>query len=94
MGNKNFSPCSPVPLASPAPPQFQCDLSWRFSEGLAHEETANFSEGLAAVKIKQKWGYINQKSLINIPLQFDSANEFNQGLAGVRIKDKWGYINS
>ena len=52
-----------------------------------------FSEGLAAVKVRGKWGYINPESEIVIKLQFDEAWSFSEGLASVKIEDKYGYID-
>ncbi len=48
---------------------------------------------LAAVKVGDKWGYINTKGKMVITPQFDFAHDFYEGLAGVKIGDKWGYID-
>ena len=48
---------------------------------------------LAAVKIGDKWGYINHKVEIVIKPQFDDTKMFSDGLAAIKISDKWGYIN-
>jgi hypothetical protein len=47
-----------------------------------------FSEGLAAVEISDKWGFINKNGDLIITPQFDWAGEFSEGLAPVRF-DKW-----
>ena len=39
-----------------------------------------------------KWGYIDSKGEIAIPIQFQQAGSFSNGLAAVQVKDKWGYI--
>ena len=39
-----------------------------------------FREGLAAVAINNKWGFINKQGIVVIPLQFDAALLFNEGL--------------
>ncbi len=57
-----------------------------------------FSEGLAAVQVGRKWGYINRDNRMVIPPQFDSAQPFSNGMAAVRIGEpfvgqgKYGYI--
>jgi hypothetical protein len=59
-----------------------------------------FSEGLAAVRIKTKWAYIDGKGTVVIPRQFDDAFEFHEGLGPVRLfvancitKDPYGYVD-
>lgn len=52
-----------------------------------------FTEGLAAINIGDKWGFINHKGEIVIKPQFDQVHEFSEGFAAVRINNKWGFIN-
>lgn len=40
-----------------------------------------------------KWGYIDKKGEIVIPLKFDDASVFEGDYAQVKIGDQWGYIN-
>jgi len=40
-----------------------------------------------------KYGYINDKGQVVIPLKFDYARNFSDGLAAVKIGDKEGFIN-
>ncbi len=42
-----------------------------------------FSEGLAAVSIKEKWGYIDKAGKFVIEPQFRSAGSFSEGLAPI-----------
>lgn len=49
-------------------------------------------------RIIYKWGFINAKGEVVIPLEYDSAGNFSDGLADVCKKDAegnehWGYIN-
>ena len=60
-------------------PQF--DDAWPFSEGLAH------------VKIRGKWGFIDKSGEYVINPQFEDAKSFEDGLACVKIDGKWGGIN-
>lgn len=61
-----------------------------------YQDKLPYTEGLAAVKIGGKWGYVNEKGEIVIAPQFVSAFPFSEGLAYVRI-DRFfndiGYIN-
>ncbi len=52
-----------------------------------------FSEGMAAVKMGYKWGYIDKIGKIVNRLQFDTAEPFSEGLALVKINNKYGYID-
>lgn len=57
------------------------------------ERAMPFSEGLAAVRIGGRFGYIDERGEIAIQAQFDLAGDFTQGLAEVLIGDKTGVIN-
>jgi len=68
------------------------------------EDLISFSEGMAAVRVKGKWGYINKSGKIVVLPQFGGPEEdviedgfpvssFSEGMAAVRVKGKWGYIN-
>lgn len=46
-----------------------------------------------AVRKGDKWGYINQKGDIVIPLEFDHAERFEGDRAEVKIGNNYGYIN-
>ncbi|NQT24128.1 WG repeat-containing protein [candidate division KSB1 bacterium] len=52
-----------------------------------------FHEGLAPVKINDKFGYINKSGELVIDFQYDSADLFFNGLAAVQKNDKTGYID-
>jgi len=53
----------------------------------------DFSEGLAAVRIKGYYGYIDQKGVVAIPPQFDFATAFTDGYAIVFRGEKPQYID-
>jgi hypothetical protein len=56
-----------------------------------------FSEGLAAIQIKNKWGFINSSGAIEITPAYDYVSDFREGLAtfNQKSKDKTlvGYIS-
>jgi hypothetical protein len=53
----------------------------------------NFSEGLAAVAVDKKWGYVDCLGHYKIPPQFEEASAFSNSLARVRKGGKWGFID-
>lgn len=52
----------------------------------------NFSEGLAAVEINGKWGYVDKTGKLVIPAVFESCGDFHEGLASVRVNNLYGFI--
>lgn len=80
------------------------DLKYTWDDGW---NPFNYSlDGLAAVKLKGKWGYINTKGETVIKHQFDQAWPFRDGIAAVNaggqlksgfiqnlVGGKWGYID-
>ena len=52
-----------------------------------------FSNGLAAVRINRKWGYVDKKGNVVIPPQFDRAGFFACGIADVEYCGKTCYID-
>lgn len=54
----------------------------------------DFSEGLAAMGLNGKYGFIDKTGTVVIQPQYDAVESFHEGLAPVRIGDKWGVINT
>lgn len=53
-----------------------------------------FSEGYAAVKISDRWGYIDKNKVFAINPKYIAAGHFSEGLAPVRENtNTWGYTN-
>ena len=65
---------------------------------LKYDWVSNFREGLAAVEIEGKWGFIDKSGNEVVPLKYGYADEFSEGLACVSLtnkykKDKYGFID-
>lgn len=55
-----------------------------------------FANGLAAVQLKGKWGYIDKTGKQVIPFKYDSVTRFDlnvKGQAQVKYDGKWFYID-
>ena len=67
-----------------------------------YERVHDFSEGLAVVRMDEKYGYINMNGIIVIPCQYSGAREFSNGIAQVEQIDEetdfenitWSLIDS
>ncbi len=51
------------------------------------------AEGLAPVKVGERWGYINRTGKVVIPPRFRLAGPFAEGLAAIEVDGKYGYID-
>lgn len=58
-----------------------------------YEDAGTFSEGLAPVMNKGKWGFIDKGQELVIPQIYDEVGPFNEGLALAKKEDRYGYIN-
>jgi hypothetical protein len=58
------------------------------------EDVGLFHDGLAPVKQKGQWGYIDKTGTLVIAPRFDRASGFSEGLAKVQLEGKWGYVES
>lgn len=52
-----------------------------------------FSEGLAAVKIKKQWGFVNPLGSLVIPAEYFEVGDFSSGRAAVFKNGSCGYID-
>lgn len=58
------------------------------------ERMFEYKDGSGRIRRNGKFGFINHKGDVIIPVTFDGAMDFNEGLAEVKIGFKWGYINT
>jgi hypothetical protein len=61
--------------------------------GFFLEDVKGFSNDLAAVKYKGKWGYIDRSGFIMIPFIYDDANSFTTDITGVCENGVWYFID-
>ena len=52
-----------------------------------------YSEGMAAIRIQSKWGFMDRSGQTSIEPKFKSVKQFKEGYAGAKRKDKWGVID-
>jgi len=52
-----------------------------------------FHDGLAAIPVDGKWGYVGTDMKLRIPAQFQFAAAFSESLGGIELTHKWGYID-
>ena len=50
------------------------------------EKAGDFTEGLARVKVGQKWGYIDKTGKVVIEPIFEKVRDFRNGLSPVKIR--------
>lgn len=88
------------PKESEAPPPCKfalIDKTGAFISKLRFDYVKDFSEGLAPVRVGDKWGYVDKSGRMAIPAQFDDAAPFADGLALVQIGEwanrRFGYID-
>lgn len=66
-----------------------------FFNVLPYNEIGAFSEGLAKVGKKGKYGYIDTNGDLVIPCEYSNTSSFSEGLAAVQNEDgKWGFIDT
>jgi len=52
-----------------------------------------FADGLSSVKKHNKYGFIDKRGKLIIPLEYDGSRNFSEGIATVKKNGKWGYID-
>ncbi len=58
------------------------------------QKAADFSEGLAGVRVGNKFGFIDPEGVFKIEAKFDAVGRFSEGLAPAELRKNWGYIDS
>jgi hypothetical protein len=60
---------------------------------LRYDEVGSFSNGLARVRINNKYGYIDEAGREVVAAKYDFEGGFRDGLASVRLNTKWGIVD-
>ena len=58
-----------------------------------YDEVKTFSEGLAIVKLKNEYGFVDKSGKLVVPLKYGTADSFSKGLAIVELNGKWGFVD-
>jgi hypothetical protein len=58
------------------------------------EKITPFSEGYAAVKLRNLWGFIDTTGKLMIEPKFSRVKVFRSGRVSVRFESKWGFIDT
>ncbi len=69
-------------------------FKWTAIKAKKYEERSAYYEGLAAVRMGDKWGFIDRTGKEVIPLQYDYALYFENGKASVTLNGKDIYIDA
>ena len=68
------------------------DLIWVIEPQF--DDAREFRDGMAAVKIKDKWRFIDMKGNFINSHSYDDIEDSDYGVAFVQINEKWGLINN
>ena len=61
---------------------------------LRYDDARDFSEGLAAVMIGEKWGFIDKTGKEVVPPKYDEVGDFHDGLAVVIVGDYYRVVKA
>jgi len=57
-------------------------------------DVEGFKNGLALIKVGEKWGFINTEGKMAIPAKYDDAYDFNDGYASAKMGDKYFILDT
>jgi hypothetical protein len=70
-----------------------CDINGKVVVQAKYESVEKYAEGLSAVKIGDKFGYLNKLGNLAIPPSFDDGLSFSEGHALVEVDELLGMID-
>jgi hypothetical protein len=60
---------------------------------LDYDEIRDMREGFIAVKIRGRFGFIDEQDRLRISYRYDDVKDFSEGLAAFKLMNRWGYLN-
>ncbi|MGB7711612.1 MAG: WG repeat-containing protein [Microcoleus sp.] len=93
LGSAVIVRLSNIPVVTSTQPSYPVSVESLIVIPPQFDDSSSFYEGLASVKINNKWGSIDKTGNVVIQPQFDDVYDFLEGLATVRINNKYGYID-
>ena len=57
------------------------------------DEARDFTNGVAAVRVDQKWGYIDKSGRLLVQPVYENADDLDETLAMITLNAKTGYVN-
>ncbi len=74
---------------------YMIDITGNRISDIIYEDARLFIDGTAAaIKMDDKWGFVNINGELVIEPQYEDARSFSNGYAAVKIDNKWGFINT
>ena len=67
--------------------------SFKIQDGFGFD-VDGFVDGLIAVKIGEKWGFLNSQGKLAIPAKYDKVTEFSSGYATVTLNERYFVLNT
>ena len=58
-----------------------------------YDYVGNFVQGRAAVRLGDKWGFVNTEGKVVIERKYDFFGGFFEGFGQVVLNGKWGFVN-
>ncbi|MDD5360967.1 MAG: WG repeat-containing protein [Ignavibacteria bacterium] len=58
-----------------------------------NDKVSFFSDNFAITKLNNKYGFVDKKNEIVVPIIYDNVKPFHEGYACIQINEKWGMIN-
>ena len=59
-----------------------------------YDGISSFSEGLTKIEKDNRYGFIDKKGKLTVPIEYDDVEDFKGGMAAVKKDNKWGFINN
>ena len=59
-----------------------------------YDEVTPYHEEFAAVKLNNKWGFIDKEGKEITPIKYDNVTRFGKNMAHVELNQKHGFINT